>query len=280
MIQYIISDMDGTLFYQHGETVFDLSEENKEGIRKAKEHGVKLCVASGRMIDFGKRIVEQYQIEDCCAGFNGAVIYDHGNLASTFEISMAEIQTLMNHLENVRDDIQNIQFQSLDSLRYFDDLSSDYASKYVKDYAKTGIGEVANLTIYDAMKNQQKMLVGKISIIMKDPAKVSKLMVNLKNEFLGLTVVQSGEKLIEVVNGRVDKGTFCEYLLKTRGLTKDDIAVIGDAPNDLGMCGYSNHIFAMNSGTDAFKASAHYVVNNVGECINKVIELNMEEKRK
>ncbi|MDD6467034.1 MAG: HAD-IIB family hydrolase [Erysipelotrichaceae bacterium] len=278
MIRYIVSDMDGTLFYQHGKTVFDLSEENQIGIQLANQNGIKLCVASGRMIDYGKRICKWYQIEDCCAGFNGAVIYDHGQITAQYQISFHEIKRLFQCLELYRNQIRNIQFQSLDSIRYFDDLTSDYAQKYIKDYEKVGIAPVAKQTITDIIKQSMDIPVGKISIIVND--QIEELLIALKQELCDLTVVQSGQQLIEIVNGRVDKGTFCEYLLRTRHLSKDEIAVIGDAPNDLGMCQYSHHIFAMNSGSDIMKQAAHYVVENVGECITKCIEINRREERK
>ena len=40
MIKWIVSDLDGTLFDGHGETVLDLSAENEAALREIQQAGI------------------------------------------------------------------------------------------------------------------------------------------------------------------------------------------------------------------------------------------------
>ncbi len=53
MIKWIVSDLDGTLFEGHGETVFDLSPANEAALQAVQNAGIEFSAASGRMIGYG-----------------------------------------------------------------------------------------------------------------------------------------------------------------------------------------------------------------------------------
>ena len=80
MIKWIVSDLDGTLFEGHGETVFDLSPANEAALQAVQNAGIEFSAASGRMIGYGIHLLEKYGFPQIrTAGFNGAVCYDQGN---------------------------------------------------------------------------------------------------------------------------------------------------------------------------------------------------------
>ena len=58
MIKWIVSDLDGTLFEGHGETVFDLCPANEAALKALQRQGIEFCVASGRMIGYGIHLLE------------------------------------------------------------------------------------------------------------------------------------------------------------------------------------------------------------------------------
>lgn len=55
MIKVIVSDMDGTLFKDHKETIFNLSDRNEEALSNIQKANVAFYVASGRMYSYGKK---------------------------------------------------------------------------------------------------------------------------------------------------------------------------------------------------------------------------------
>ena len=79
MIKWIVSDLDGTLFDGHGETVLDLSAENEAALREIQQAGIEFSAASGRMIGYSIHLMKKYGFSKIrAAGFNGAVGYDQG----------------------------------------------------------------------------------------------------------------------------------------------------------------------------------------------------------
>lgn len=79
MIKVIISDMDGTLFYGHGRTIFDLTHRNELALKRCQKHNVSFFVASGRTVGYGQRLLQKYGFaNEIVGGFNGAVCVDNG----------------------------------------------------------------------------------------------------------------------------------------------------------------------------------------------------------
>ena len=142
MIKYIVSDLDGTLFKGHGETIFDLTKENVEAIHKALEAGIHLAVASGRTYLHGKRILELngYVNDVLCTGLNGSIIYDHGKLVEqkylSKDCSLRIINVLMDH-EAL---FLNAQIQDLDEGRAYYYYDRQPSFKYKKECETLQIG--------------------------------------------------------------------------------------------------------------------------------------------
>ena len=82
MIRALISDLDNTLFLGHGETVFDLTARNAEGLAELREAQVALYTASGRMSAFGEELLRRNGFTDIrSSGFDGASGTDQGRIA-------------------------------------------------------------------------------------------------------------------------------------------------------------------------------------------------------
>ena len=52
MIRFIITDLDGTLFHGHGDSLFDLTSENTEALAKARANGIRVLPCSGRTVTY------------------------------------------------------------------------------------------------------------------------------------------------------------------------------------------------------------------------------------
>lgn len=276
MIKVLVSDMDGTLFEGHGETVFDLSQRNQEALEKLKQENIQFCVASGRMIGYGIRVLENAGFKPICAGFNGAVCYDQGKLVKVKALKRDLIQAIISML-NASFHVEFYQLQGLNSERIFFDLTHPIVEKYRKDIAKINIGQVMEYTITDYLDNNVDALIGKLSITMKDKEECLQVIKAIK----ALTkdacfVTMSNDTLIEVGNNEANKGVFIEYLQEAYGFRNDEIAVIGDAANDAAMFPLSMHRFAMACGNEGLKNMADDVVGDVAECIERCIQLNKE----
>ena len=124
-IKFIVSDMDGTLFEGHGETIFDLSLRNEDALKRIQESNIEFCVSTGRMVDFGIHLLKKYGFSKIrAAGFNGAVCYDCGKIVSTLPIPYLTLTKLIPMIKDkFGSELQALQLQTLTSERLF--LSHD-----------------------------------------------------------------------------------------------------------------------------------------------------------
>ena len=281
MIKFIVSDMDGTLFEGHGETVFDLTPRNREALRRVQEAGIQFCVASGRMIGYGIRLLEQYGFDHIrAAGFNGAVCYDDGEFVDTKPVDYALLQKIVPMVKARFPQVQVIQIQGLGSERIF--TSVDMAGSkehYRKEIAKVGIGKLPPVTVEEFLEDAHGILPGKLSITMptrRECLEVIAAVQDLVKDTCFITM--SGETLIEIGNSESGKNVFVSYLRRAYGLQKEEIAVIGDALNDAEMFDEAGLCFAMASGDPAVKKRADVVVPDVCACIDECIARNQAEQ--
>lgn len=274
MIKVVVSDMDGTLFAKHRETLFDLSQRNEEALENWRKLKRKFYVASGRTILYGQRVLEKYGFEDVkVGGYNGAVYYDNGHIVyqhccqkeDLVEIIHIVLQEFPTHL--------NVQLQTLDSQRVFLHPNQQQAQFYRKECQAIGLGRVSDDALDLALAT--KPLQGaKLSILFDDPQITLACQKRLQEQFVNrYFVTTSNPHLIEIGNLLGNKGIFIQTLCKQINITSDEIAVIGDGENDLEMFDYSDHCFAMASGNPEVIRRAKYVVEDVAECLQLCAKL-------
>ena len=75
MIKLVTIDLDGTLFDKNK----NISLKNKEAIKKARQKGCKIVIATGRPIAGVKPVLEQLEMntkDDYVIVYNGAKVYN------------------------------------------------------------------------------------------------------------------------------------------------------------------------------------------------------------
>lgn len=279
MIKVIASDMDGTLFYGHGETVFDLTERNQQALQLVKHSGIRFHVASGRMISYGKYILNQSHLTDqIIAGFNGAVIYDNGLIPVAHSLSIQQVQKIISYVPSSFFKDGYLQIQTFNNERLFDRPNHHEIETYAKEAGVPGICKIFyDKTIYDYLHGSLDITVGKLSIVSKYQEQAQPLFRIIKSAAEpDCFVTMSNPKCIEVMNPKANKGTFIQYLMDTYHYKKEEIAVIGDSLNDMDMYPFSTNRFAMANGIDELKAQADYIVQDVAECIETCIKFNQQ----
>ncbi len=277
MIKAIVSDMDGTLFKDHKESIFTLSDRNEEALKKIQDTDISFFVASGRMYSYGKKVLEDHSFKNIvCSGFNGASIYDNGNLPVNYNLDVNIVKDIMKFLPD-KYDTDYIQILTLDCKRSFDNPSHPIVKDYLDIANNYHIDEVLDVPLSTYLNEYDTSQIGKFSIIFKETDKkeariaYEEIKAYVKDSCF---VTMSSDKTIELGNKKANKGIFIDYLQKTYHYTKDEIAVIGDALNDSEMFPYSSFSFAMESGKDEVKKLAKYVVKDVAECIDYCIKYN------
>lgn len=277
MIKVIVSDMDGTLFAGHGETVFDLTKRNEEALKRVQEAGIDFFIASGRMISYSNYILKKYGFEKhILAGFNGAIIYDKGETPITYPLTKEIVQGIVSFVNTHWDYDGMMQVQSLHNERIFNNPGGLDLSAYDKESKLSDICTVyKDKTIEDYLEGNVEVIPMKMTVVLKDPNKASILFEQLKESFENiLYITMSTPTCIELVNPLANKGIFIQYLMNTYQYKPYEIAVIGDSLNDIDMFYYSENCFAMEDGVEELKNRAQYIVKDVAQCIDICIKLN------
>lgn len=277
MIKAIVSDMDGTLFKDHQESIFHLSKRNEAALEKLRTTDISFFVASGRMYSYGKKVLEDHHFTNLiCSGFNGADIYDNGHFPIRYSLDVNIINKVYDFVKN-KYDADYIQILNLNCTRSFDDLSHPVIESYKEIENNYHIDKVLDIPLDTYLKECDTSNIGKFSIIFREEDKEETIAAY--NDIKELVkdacfVTMSSDRTIELGNKKANKGIFIQYLQNEYHYTKDEIAVVGDALNDAEMFPYSNFSFAMESGKEIVKEKANYIVKDVAEAIDFCIKFN------
>ena len=274
MIRFIITDLDGTLFHNHGESLFDLTSENVEGLKQAKENGICVLPCSGRAITYTLRLYELHDLGTpvIAAGLNAATIYDEG-LVEIYKLDKDIVLKMMDLVNEYPGKFYNMQVQDEWETRYYSDLLAAPATTYRNATGKdkcTVVGDIDALEYVNSGRD-----ICRFSIISHTASDSKFLEEKLREVFDDeITISRSSNTFIEVNHKIGNKARFVRYIKEKYNLTADEVAVIGDNHNDSFMFTESNHTFAMQSGDELLKNDAKYIVESVAECINMCLEMN------
>jgi Cof subfamily protein (haloacid dehalogenase superfamily) len=257
MIKHIFCDLDGTL-YNNG-----ISKEDIESIKIIEEKGVKFHIATGRTFnDVHSMINDCIKIDGYYICENGAFIHDK-NHKLLFK-------------GTIEDEIVNkviSRFESQNAYLYFkhdgivilvdDDNILNKDNKYIVD--KDFIN-----------RKKYNNLIGNIGVVSEDIEELSRIHLYLESEFGEvLDVYFSADNVINLVKKGVSKRTGIEYVCKILNLDMDEVATIGDSPNDINMLKGFKYSFAMNNARDSVKENANYITKSVSDAIKIIDNINL-----
>lgn len=275
MIKYLVTDLDGTLFEGHGDSVFDLAQENVYGLNKAKEHGLVVIPCTGRSIPYSLRLYKLFDLNEhiIAGGLNGGLIYDN-EMVKELTLDSNDVLDMIKLVEEYPNTFINMQAQDLWNKRVYYNPNAHPAPFYREECLKDHCSEVCDETIKEYIEVGN--VVAKFAISSETVEDSNFLEGILKCKYAEkYTITRSNPRFLEVNHKEAHKGNFVKYIKDRFGLNSDEVAVIGDNFNDSYMYLESFHTFAMANGEQALKAQAKYVVSSVGECIDMIIdELN------
>ena len=257
MIKHIFCDLDGTLYHN------GISKEDIESIKRIEERGVKFHIATGRTFnDAHSMINDSIKLDGYYICENGAFIHDK-NHKLLFK-------------GTIEDEIVNkviSRFESPNAYLYFkhdgivilvdDDNILNKDNKYIVD--KDFIN-----------RKKYNNLIGNIGIVSEDIEELSRIHLYLEAEFDDvLDVYFSADNVINLVKKGVSKRKGIEYICKILNIDMDEIATIGDSPNDINMLKGLKYSFAMKNARDSVKENANYITNSVADAIKIIDNINL-----
>ena len=244
-IRLLLSDVDGTLVRPDK----SLSPRSIDAVHALHERGILFAVTSGRPPRGMAMLVEPLALRTPLAAFNGGLVIE------------ADLDVLEEHL--VPDDVVTPTISLLESFELSVWVYRG-AEWYVRDGDGPHVAREAHtvqfaptvVESFDGLETGVAKIVG-VSDEYDDVAAAA----NAAHEQLGEQVSASRSQpyYLDVTHPQANKGAVVKFLSDRYGLAEDEIATIGDMPNDVLMFAHSGVSIAMGNAHREVQRAARYV---------------------
>lgn len=288
MYKLVVVDLDGTLLNQYG----IVTEYTKEIIKKAKEKGVEVIIASGRPMDSIKTIAKEIQSEKYFISGNGAILYDIKNNQIIYENTLKKSKVLdIIKICEENSIYYNIYTENeiIAKTLKFNVLYYHKENLYKDEENKTHIKLVED--VYEYISKCDEKII-KITICDNDKMIFNSIMRKLKEleDIEVLEVSHMSRKMIrqgteeipieyfytEISAKNVDKWEAIQVLVEKLDIKQKEIIAIGDNINDKKMIENAGIGVAMeNSSPEVTKISNYITLKNdedgVAEALKRLL---------
>ena len=276
-IRLIAIDIDGTLL----STKVQLSEENRDALRRAHEGGVEIVLGTGRRHKFALPIAESLGFDLCLISSNGAV-----TRSLKGELFHQDLLPQTTALKLCR-------------------LMSDYHDYMVMTFDREGRGAIvceSHERLYGVIQRwmeknspfieyispiEQALVTAPIQAMFCGPIELSKRMLerlescDFRDSFTLLRTQYDYRDMciIDLLNEGCSKGHALERWCNHRGIDRADVMAIGDNYNDIEMLTFAGHPVIMQNASDDLKQNGwtvtlHCDEHGVAAAIEQVLERN------
>mgnify|MGYP000834702334 CR=1 FL=1 len=261
-IKYLFSDMDGTLLDPRKH----ISDETVQAVQAFTTQGGFFAVATGRSPEICRPFLKKVPVNAPCILLNGAGVYDFdtGRYLHQEYLPGNLLPAICRTAQNAYSQIcieafaeGPIQILSPDCI--LDHYITEEKQPYVyTDYAESG--RYMKLLLYahpEKLKTVytqlRPLLEGKVSFTFSSPF------------------------YLEILPLGVSKGTALQWICETGGLSREQVAAVGDFDNDQEMLRYSGLGAAPANASPAAKAAANLLLpDNDHHCVSNLIHTFMK----
>lgn len=263
MYKLIALDMDGTLL--NDDKV--VSEKNKEALKKAKELGVYVVLASGRPIDGLLKFLEELNLlgeDDYVLSYNGCLVQKTKTREAVCDVTLKGRD--LKYLKKLADEAGlNIHAFSKEK-----GLITPKENKYTT-YEAHHNGIDFHIDDFSGIKDDEDII--KVMMI-DEPEILDEGMKKLPSEvYEKYSVAKSAPFFLEFFNKEASKGIGVKLLAEHLGIKREEIITVGDEMNDYSMIEYAGLGVAMENACEKIKEIANFVTDtNNNDGVAKVVE--------
>jgi len=247
-IRLVIADVDGTLVTQDKV----ITPRTEQAVRKLQEAGIALAITSGRPPRGMKMVADQLKLTEPIAAFNGGVFVNP---------DMSVIRQNFLPVDVAQQVIDAIQQHGLDVWLYTDRdwfVRDPNAPHVAREQWTVKFPPVVASSFDDKLDR-----VAKIVGVSND----YDLVARCENDVQKLcgshaSAARSQPYYLDVTHPKANKGEVVLFLSDLLKIPTDQIATIGDMPNDVLMFKQSGISIAMGNASDDVKRQATYVTDS------------------
>ncbi len=286
MIRLIAIDMDGTILSPD----HTISTKNKEAILEAQSNGIEVVIATGRSFSeaFDPISSEGLNVSYIC--LNGAEIRNSfGELISATHITKDDVEKIIAILDEEKIDYQLF----IDTIVYTKSIEGPIDAFIqlakaanqvppIDEIRKEVMGRVAQGTLqevdsFDDLIKQRGEEIYKVFGTSFHRQHLDNAR-DILQTILGLAVSSSGAGNLEITHAYAQKGIAVEQYAKIKGISMENVMVIGDNYNDLSMMKRAGRSVAMGNAPEEIKAACTVVTTSnehdgVGLAIEAILQL-------
>lgn len=257
MIKHIFCDLDGTLY--HG----GIDNQDVKAINEIEEKNVVFNIATGRILNQAHAMTkDSLNINGYYICDNGAYIYDKNhNLVFKGMIDDNLVKKVIN------------RFDSEDAHIYFKD-----GEKIILTTGEEQFNKITDDYIVDIEYLSRKSFdnqISNIGIISTNQEELARIELYLLAEFEDiLDIYFSSDYTLNIATKGVSKRKSIETVCEKLGVSLDEIATIGDSPNDINMLEGIKYSFAMENARESVKEKANYTAKSVKDAIEQIKKIN------
>ncbi len=250
-VRLLLADVDGTLVTADKA----LTERAVAAVRKLKVAGVLFAVTSGRPPRGMAMLIEPLELELPLAAFNGGLLVDrHLAVLEQHEIPRRSVQPVVELLES----------HGLDAWLYrrADWYVRHLSAPHVDREARTVEFAPTVVDNYNGLTDEVAKLVG----VSDDPRAIAAATSAAQERFGDhLSVASSQPYYLDVTHPKANKGEVLLDLAARYAIKPEEIATIGDGPNDVLMFVQSGLSIAMGNAESDVKRAANFVTTSNAE---------------
>lgn len=265
-IRLLLADVDGTLV----RTDKSLTDRTVAAVHRLHGAGVLFAVTSGRPPRGMAMLVEPLKLQTPIAAFNGGLIVDSA-------MTVVEQRTIPDEL--VAPIVEQLDSSGLDVWIYrgADWLVRDLQAPHIEREAFTVQFEPTLVESFAGVGNGVAKIVG----VSDDHDLVASVEAAARDEFGDhVSAARSQPYYLDVTHPQANKGEVVRFLTAKYGLASEEIATIGDMPNDVLMFAHSGLSIAMGqSSREVHRAARRVTTSNDEDGFANAVERFVLENR-
>jgi len=265
MIKMLVLDIDGTILSDKT----PITTELKEHVKLLRANGIKVLIATGRMLRSAKVIAKELGADDALISYQGALI------TGGEDDEVLDEKFLDENL--AKEIISYLRKKPIHINAYIkDELLVEKETQEVKDYVR---GKYIDYRKIDSLDNIEHKNLNKLLGISYN----KELIISMAEELNAiykekLYIVKSTPYFLEVSDPKATKGKAIDFLANLWDIKKEEIMAIGDQDNDIEMLLAAGYKIAMANSSQGLKEVANFITksvddNGVTHAINKFIDI-------
>lgn len=247
-LKLVAIDLDDTLL----DSTLSISGPCKNNIRAAREKGVIITLATGRMYSSALPFALQLEVDVPLITYQGALVKNSQTQQVLYYQPLAPDMAVavMKYFQKA-----GVHYHS-----YFDDqLCLESRSEEGMDYAQlAGVEPLIVPSLVDACRQGQEAL--KIMAVNRDQERLLEMEKDLKQIYgSSLHITRSKPYYLEIMNPQANKALALKTLAEHFGIQQREVMALGDSYNDMEMIKWAGLGVAMGNAPAEVKRVADFV---------------------